>query len=273
MGNKIGIGIITCNRPDFFKKCLESIPMDQVDHVVVINDGDKLDSKYLDIEVDIIEHDTNQGVGKSKNNAFKYLLDKNCDHIFLIEDDIIIKDDGVFNAYIDASKETGIQHFMFGYHGPANKGGVSKGQPKPRKVIEYPSGLKINLNQHCVGAFCYYSRVVLDDVGLMDEAYVNAFEHVDHSYMIAKKNYCTPYWWWPDISNSMDYLDESECSEFSSIIRPRSDWQENISMGAKHFMSKHDYSPAWINSVPDTNINDLLGIIKNIKKELSCPAK
>ena len=35
--NKIGIGIITCDRVSFFKKAVNSIPA--VDHLVIVNDG------------------------------------------------------------------------------------------------------------------------------------------------------------------------------------------------------------------------------------------
>ena len=35
----IGVGIITCNRPEFFKKCRESIKEEWYDHIVVVNDG------------------------------------------------------------------------------------------------------------------------------------------------------------------------------------------------------------------------------------------
>jgi GT2 family glycosyltransferase len=265
--SKIGVGVITCNRVDFLKKCIDSIPLHKIDEHVIINDGDRFPVEFTDDnrKILIIEHITNAGVGKSKNDALEYLLSKDCDHIFLIEDDIIIKDENVFDEYIKASKVTGIGHFMFGYHGPANKAGISKGKPKPRKTIEYPDDIRINLNQHCVGAFCYYSKEALEDVGLMDEAYTNAFEHVDHSYMLSKAGYCTPYWWWPDIANSTDYLDELACSEESSSIKPREDWMINIREAAKYFTQKHHYSPAWQNAVPDVTLTDVILFLREKK--------
>jgi hypothetical protein len=126
---------------------------------------------------------------------------------------------------------------------------------------------------HSVGAFCYYTREVLKKCGLIDENFHNAFEHVEHSYRIAKDGYTTPYWNWADIANSMDYLDEIECSEKSSSIRPRNDWKENIIKGATLFQKKHGYSPAWQNAVPDTSEKDVKGIMKNIFKQFAqnCP--
>jgi len=268
---KIGVGIITCNRETFLKSCFDSIPLEHVDHIVIVNDGDEwfgedLKRHFTSNRAVVIQHMNNQGVGKTKNDAFKELLEMGCDHIFLIEDDIIVKNPMVFNRYIEASKETGIQHFMFGYHGPANKRGISHGPPTPRARIEYPNDLVIALNEHCVGAFCYYSRKSLEDVGLFDLNYTNAFEHVDHSYMLAKKGYSTPYWWWADLANSYELLDEIACSEHSSTIRPRKDWQENIQKGAQIFLKKHGVLPAWQNCVPDASLDQVKQKLKDIYK-------
>jgi GT2 family glycosyltransferase len=265
--NKIGVGVVTCNRPSFFLKCFRSIP-DNVE-LAVVNDGDDFgDIKKLENEklFAYFHNSVNLGVGKSKNILFKYLLGSSCDHIFIIEDDIIIKNKNIFYEYIKAKNVTGIQHFNFGYHGPANRGGISKGVPSPRYIIDY-NKIKIAINMHSVGAFCYYSREVLEKVGLLDEKYLNAFEHVDHDYRIFKEGYGTPYWNFPDIHNSYEFLDEVECSEFSSSIRPRADWKQNIIDGAKHFQSKHGYQPAWQNAVPDTSEKKLQEILKKIKRK------
>ncbi len=268
MDEKIGIGVVTCNRPNFFLKCLLSLPEEHT--IVVVNDGsefsdiDKLKNK---VDFKYIHNSENIGVGKSKNKLFKYLLDQDCEHIFIIEDDIVVRDKNIFSKYIEARYKTGIQHFNFGYHGPANRNNVSKGTPAPRYIFDYGDDVKIAINMHSVGAFCYYSREVLQKVGLIDEEYLNAFEHVDHDYRIAKEGYCTSYWNWPDLANSYEYLDEQACSEESSSIRPRSDWRENILRGANIFLKKHKYSPAWQNSVPDISFDILKETLKNIHKK------
>ena len=196
-------------------------------------------------------------LGKAKNRALKNLLDKGCDYIILVEDDMKFKGN-LFAEYIKAYKETGIHHFMFGYHGPANKAGISGGKPVPRKIINYKD-VNIALNRDCVGAVTFFTRESLDKVGLYDENYTNAFEHVDHSYMLAEQGFSTPYWWWSDIANSLDFVEEQKCSEESSTIRPRSDWQLNIQKASQHFVKKHGISPVL---VPDTSINDVIKFIK-----------
>lgn len=267
MSDRIGIGIVTCNRPEFFLKCIKSIPTGHT--LAVVNDGfdfEDIDKLKKKINFHYIHNENNIGVGKSKNKLFRYLIQQKCDHIFIIEDDIIIKDHSVFNKYIEARNKTGIQHFNFGYHGPANRGNISKGVPQPKYIIDY-NDCKIAINAHSVGAFCYYTKEVLNKVGLIDEEYCNAFEHVDHDYRIAKAGYCTPYWNWPDIANSYELLDELACSEDSSAIRPRSDWKENIIKGVEIFQRKHKYLPAWQNAVPDTSFDNLKKILKDIYRK------
>lgn len=255
----IGVAIITCNRKDMYRVCIDSIHDDWYDELVTVNDGKSIECT----KGEYIETGGGLGVGKAKNKAMQHLLNKGCDYIILVEDDMRFKND-IFKEYIKASTITGIQHFMFGYHGPANKAGISGGKPVPRKVIDY-GDVKIALNQHCVGAVTFYTRKSLEDIGLHDEDYTNAFEHVDHSYMLAKKEYSTPYWWWSDIADSLDYVEEQKCSEESSAIRPRNDWQSNIQQAAKHFFNKHGISPV---SVKDTPVEDVIIKLKKIKKRI-----
>lgn len=260
----IFVGLVTCDRPHFFKDVYNSInKCADIDIVAVVNDGKE------DVEVDsdtiYYKNKSNLGVGKSKNILFKEALkNKNVEHIFIIEDDIKVKDCSVFKKYIEAKNITGIHHFMFGYHGPANKNNISGGSPVPRYIIDYKS-LKLAINTHSVGAFCYYSREVLEKVGLIDENFLNAFEHVDHDYRISKAGYTTPYWNWPDLANSCDYLEEIECSENSSSIKPRKDWMENIKKAVSLFKKKHGFLPAWQNCVPDTPKEEVIKYLKFLK--------
>jgi GT2 family glycosyltransferase len=270
--NKIGLGLITCDRPEFFLKSHGAIKDNCDISMCVVDDGTTPIRDLIDFGEDNNTHyirtNGREGAGKAKNKAFKYLLEIGCEHIFLLEDDIIIKDQNVFNEYINARNKTGIQHFMFGYHGPANKAGISGGKPVPRYVIDY-GDIKIAINLHSVGAFCYYSAQSLNEVGLIDEQYINAFDHVDHDYRLAKAGYSSPYWNWADLANSTDYLEEIECSEKSSTIRPNKDWAENIQKGAEYFFSKHGVLPAWQNAVPDTQFKDLKKILKDIHSKHS----
>jgi GT2 family glycosyltransferase len=260
--SKIGIGIITCNRIEFLRNCVKSIKPEWYDELIIINDGDKPITAFYECE--IINNEQNIGVCKSKNKALKELLNRECDYIFLVEDDMKFKGNA-FDEYIKASKGTGIQHMSFAYHGPANKGNISKGVPRPRKIIDY-GDVKIALNRHSVGAVCFYTRKSLEDVGIFDEDFnKNNFEHVEHSYRLAKAGYSTPYWWWTDLANSYDFIEEQACSEESTAIRRGDDWKQKIIDSAYIFQKKHGYMPAWQNAVPDTNINDIIQFLKKVK--------
>ena len=100
MSKKIGVGIITCNRPDFFKKCRESIDHKWYDYIVVVNDGEDL---LEDTKAPVIKTTGGEGVGRAKNRAMKHLLDKGCDYIILVEDDMLFKGN-LFKEYIKAYK-------------------------------------------------------------------------------------------------------------------------------------------------------------------------
>lgn len=256
---KIGLGIITCNRFEFIKKVLKSIPFNKLDEVVLVDDGtEPLPAIVDNLNLTYLKNEKNIGVGRSKNRAMLHLLNAGCTHIFLLEDDITIKDSNVFEAYIKASEETGLKHLMFGYHGPANK---RNNKPDPRLTVQYGE-INIALNANCVGGFCYYSRDLLMRIGLFDEKFLNAWEHVEHSYRAVLNGYLPAYWWWPDIANSENYLEELACSEENSTIRPRSDWKKNIKDGADYFYSYYGNTPV---SIRDTEQMEVLSRLKNIK--------
>jgi len=263
MSEKIGVGIVTCNRPEFLEALINSLDECEYDELVIVNDGE---DHITSDKGSVINNEVNLGVCKSKNIVMKHLLDSGCDYVFIVEDDMLIKDSRVFQEYIRAYKKTGIHHMMFGYHGPANKGNISKGRPQPRKIIDY-GDVKIALNQHCVGAFCFYTRACLEEVGLNDEDFdKNNFEHVEHSYRLAKSGYSTPYWWWSDLANSTDYIEEQACSEEITSIHRGDHWQDDIRTSALIFKEKHGYLPAWQGCVPDVPISEVVNILKNLKK-------
>lgn len=258
--SKIGVGVITCDREDMYKVCMDSIKEEWMDELVTVDDGKK--GNVEPTKGEYIRTSGGEGVGKAKNRALQHLMDKGCDYLILVEDDMKFSDN-LFAAYVRAYKVTGIQHFMFAYHGPANKANISYGKPVPRLVFDYGpfDRCRIALNQHCVGAVTFYTRKSLEDVGLYDEGYTNAFEHVDHSFLLAKSDYSTPYWWWADIENSLDFVEEQKCSEDSSAIRPRSDWKSNIQEAFGFFINKHGLSPV---QVPDTPKDDVVSTLKRI---------
>ena len=106
---KIGIGIITCDRFDYLNNCLESLP--EIDGpIVIVNDGKQdIKSRVQKLknhkQIHLIQHKVNKGVGISKNDALTYLLSQGVEHLFLLEDDIVILDKSIFEEYIKSRFE------------------------------------------------------------------------------------------------------------------------------------------------------------------------
>ncbi len=260
MKNKIGVGVVTYKRPDYFKTCINSVP--NVDTLVVVNDGDPYDASLYPSKVkEVIQHKKNKSVGVSKNELMKYLIDDGCEHIFILEDDISIINQAVFTNYIKAAEASGIWHMMFGYHGPGNKNQVT-GTPAPKHIIDYKDA-KIALNHNCVGAFCYYLRSVITQVGYIDERFFNAWDHLEHSYRIAKAGLLPGYWWWPDVADSYTMIADQDPSLRNSVIRKNDDtFQRSFMDGAEWFKALHGAYPTQIPEIP---FGDVVQNVKAIK--------
>jgi GT2 family glycosyltransferase len=260
----IGLGIITHNREDYFRSIISKVPRDAVDFVVVVNDGtpylwDAYPQWLGGKGSELVVNPVNLGCAKSKNIAFRKLLAMGAEHIFIMEDDIIIKSPGVFQKYIDLSNETGIQHFNFALHGPNNKD--KKGIKSPRATVD-----SLSLYPNCVGAFSYYSADCLKLAGLMDEAFFNAFEHVEHTYRIIKLGMHPDFWWFADLANADDYLDDIPWTKESSTISSRFDHDELVFTALVEFHKKHGVNLFSIDIPTQDKVVETLTEIKRQRK-------
>ena len=275
--SKIGVGIITCNRLDFFKNCLESVLPCSLDELVIVNDGsDTEEFRGIDKGPGVVlQNSVNLGVGKAKNRALKHLVDRGCDYIFLLEDDMLILDKTVFDEYIAASEVSGIQHFNYGPGSPFNRKQVIQNfdlhnrhlldqhsAPNPRLVVDY-GDVKVALYEHTVAMFSFFTKEVLEEVGYIDEEYYNAWEHVDHTYRIIKAGYHPPFWWFADIANSERYLTEAPGAIDNSSIANKSDqWQKNVYEGREIYLRKHGHYP---NQPPYVSRQEVINTMKKLK--------
>lgn len=248
-----GLAVITYNRPLYLRQCIEALEScswgGATERIVVIDELPK-DSYFSIVEEYgrrsgqppiTFYYQPNSGVASAKNTAFKALLALGCEHIFIIEDDILMQDPQTCEKYITYAHENGLQHLNFGLHGPMNVGQAI--------VID-----GITCYPDCVGAFSYYTREVLEVVGLMDEEFKNAWEHVEHTLRIARLGYTTPFWLFADHPQGGEMLREIPGSIIKSSIRPRADWEQNIKNGMRHWVKKHG---SFLPQKP--NYNELLG--------------
>lgn len=258
--NKIGVSVITKDRPNYLKKLVKSLDNTSIDKLIIINDGEKqLDGGKIFVHNNV---PSRQGVGKAKNQALKLLKDN--DYIFLLEDDIVIKDKTVFEKYIEASKLSGIQHFNFAFHGVDNY--LPNGQPAVRLKLDYSPTVSVCLYPNVYGAFSMYTKKCIEEVGLMDEFYYNAMEHVDHTAAIIKAGMHPPFRWFADIADSNKYIEEIDRAHSGSEIRRDQKWIENFHKAADHFAKKFGFdvrnSYAAMASKEET-----ASIVKQIKKQ------
>jgi GT2 family glycosyltransferase len=255
MANLVGLGIITCNRSALFDKCLQSVP--DVDKIVIVNDGNEYpNSIYSSKPDEIIQHKSNMGVGRSKNDALQYLIGQECKYMFLCEDDILIKNKNVCDEYIKLSEKSGLMHMNYAYHGPDNKD--INGNPQPRKILE-----GVSLNKHLLGAFSFYNDEIIKKIGYIDEQFKNAYEHVDHTYQIIKAGYHPPFWWFADLPDSSEYIsDQHDYHQKSVIRRNMLLWKLNLRLNGYRFKIKNGFTP---NNIPDCNIDEVLRSLNQIK--------
>lgn len=244
--DKIGVGLITCDREDFFKISYKALEYYSYDiSFVVVDDGKESTVRDLidfteDGNTHYIKTNGKEGVGVAKNKALKYLMECGCEHIFLVEDDVEILDKNIFNLYIKASKSTGIKHFNFGLHGNHNKD--LHGNPTIKKTINYPDGTKIVLYPNILGALSYYHIDTLKSAGLMDEQFYNALEHVDHTYQIIKKGYHPPFRWFADIADAELMILDIVPNHQQSKIRSQEDFMKNFFENHERFVKKNNFS-------------------------------
>lgn len=274
---RIGVGIITCNRPDYLKGLLDTLEQcyEIIDELVIVNDGEPLDNFNLKKGI-WLNNPKNLGVGKSKNRAMQYLLDQKCDYIFVIEDDMIILNKDVFTKYIDAYKASGIHHFNYGPGSPFNRKQSiqfdlhnrhlldQNSEPNPKMILDYGNS-KVSLFEHTVAMFSFFTREALEAVGLIDEDFYNAWEHVDHTYRIIKAGYHPPFWWFADIHDSHNYLTEAPGAiDNSSIANKSEQWEKNVYGGREIYKNKHGHYP---NMPPITTKEQVIESIKQIGKK------
>ena len=240
---QVALGVCTYNRPAFADKCLRAIR----DHVAplvcavaVYNDGSdpkyhaEYRRAYKRLEgATIIEAPDNRGVASAKNTLLRWMLDTTeADWLILCEDDIFVQAPEAVTEYVQVAEETGLHHLSFAHHGPGNQAG-------PVSVRG-----KVGYYVHSIGAWCLYSRECLETVGLFDENFHNAWEHVELEVRLAQAGFMpnAGLHRFPDVLGSEQWLVEAPNSIEKSSIRPRDDWQQSIIDGLTY----------WANVKPET---------------------
>ena len=256
MEEKIGVGVVTYNSEEYFKELYESIPFNKIDELVVVNGGEKYKDLY---DTNWIQHNKNYYPAFCRNDCINFLRNRKCEHIFIIEDDMIIKNSDIFEKYITASKVTGLKYFS--YVSMSWDSGTSNHRT-PRMSVNYSGGVGISLYQNMCNEFTYHHASCYDKVGLYDTVFRDPFD-IDMAYRESQSDYCTPFWWFPDLTNS-DELIENNPNAKSRLQseRPDGSREERIQEQWKIFIEKHGKS---VNQISDTTQEEVIQLLKKIK--------
>src|SRR3990167_2553484 len=158
---KRGIGIITYSRPKHIDLCEFQI------------------EKYMPFEAEVITQDDSKdrkGIAYRKNECLKAL--KNCDYIFLFDDDCFPIKEGWADFFIMAHRLSGQHHFMY-----------LKDTPTIKKKVEHcivkENGWGINEYYNCGGCFMFLTKEVIEKVGGFCKDYgYYGYEHAGYSIRI-----------------------------------------------------------------------------------------
>jgi len=223
--SKVGLGILSYKRVDQLKKLLETIDAKDFHRVVVHIDRSDVDySSLRDSKnsegIEIVIAKRNVGVAKSKN----YLLDtlSDCGHIFLLEDDVLIKDQGVFEESIEWSEMTGIKHWSW-----------SNSTERSNKVKAGVNSEIYSVTSHLEASFSYFHESIHKKYKF-DEKFFNAFEHIDYHLRVSLDGLVPPFWWFVQPS-LLDGKLENQNAE-STI-----DQSEILKDNIEYFKKKHGY--------------------------------
>lgn len=257
MKGKIGVGIVTYNSEVYFKKLYESLPLTKIDSLVVVNGGDLYKDQYTCSKW--IQHYENKYPAVCRNECIQYLLEVGCEHIFIIEDDMIIKNHDIFDKYINVSKVSGVKYFSF--VSTSSSTGVP-GKRTPRLVIDYGKDNKIALYRNMCNEFTYHHKTAFDITGIYDTQFRNPFD-IDLAYRESQQSYSTPFWWFADIYNSDDFImNNPNAVSRLQTDRPDGSREQIIVQEWKKFADKHGMH---VTQIPDSDKYYVISKLKKIK--------
>lgn len=182
ISNNIGVGILSYNRYESLKRCVDSIyaHTDLTKTTVFISDDGSDDERlksYLkelqkDKNIVVIRNDRRLGIAGNTNRLLRCL--SRFGYGLLLNDDVEVLKSGWERLYPNAMSNSGLQHFIFrmpGIYGAKIGDSCNINSAALTVVYDKPQG-----------AVLAFTRNMLDKCGYFDEAYgLYGMEHVDWS--------------------------------------------------------------------------------------------
>lgn len=195
-----GLVITTFNSEDYFKELYHTIPFNNLDYIVIVNGGDEYKNKYDNVYW--IQHQVRKYPSVARNDGLKYLLENDCDHNFILEDDMIIKNNDIFDHYIHLSEISKIEYFCF-CSNAWDSGPV--GNRTPKLKVQYNDKDIISFYRNMCNEFTYRSKRIIKEVGFYNESYRYIFD-IENVFRISKHINGSPFWYFPDSAESDSYI-------------------------------------------------------------------
>ena len=185
----IGIGITTRNRPECLEACLRHFAkFGHGDKIVVIDDNsavwqvNKLVAESFGINVTYKFSNSRLGVSKAKNACLWELRD--CEHVFLFDDDSWPQCDNWAETWIKINEVNNVGHSMFN----VTAAELLELNPAFRAVVQPITSIgtdemKMVSFSNCFGVMLYFNRACLDALGgfLSDTPHLYGYEHAQIS--------------------------------------------------------------------------------------------
>lgn len=256
--SRIGLVITTFNSQSYFDTLFNSIPLEKIDHLVIVNGGEEYTQNYAAISSKIkwIQHDTVKFASVARNDGLKYLQEQECDYYFICEDDMIILDPDIFQAYINASKLSGIEYLCYASNAWETGPRFAR---TPKLQVQYSHDTIINLYAHTCNEFTFRTKRMLENAGLYDEQLRCMFD-IDSIIRMCNTLLCPPFWNFPDISDSDRYITNNP----DAISRMNANGERAATLGPE-FKLIHDKSGRGINEIPNLSKNEVIERLQQIK--------
>lgn len=257
---KTAIGIITCNRTEMFKKCRASISND-VGNIYVFNAGTEAIPMFdYTATIHASGNKSNIPVGWAKNELVRSIrANTDNEFIFLIEDDVEIIDNKIFELYIKTAFKTGLWGCLsYGGHGNGNRS--KEGEIEALESVKYDDDIIVDLYRNSLAAFTLFHRNIFREIGFFDERFINAAEHLDHYVEQYVKGIAPPFWYFPDIHESWKYIKDQDNNHEKSVIRKDDTFFRN---GWEAFKKKRNMYP---HQIPLVDREQVLEKLTEIEK-------
>lgn len=165
---KIGIGVLTYNRPEHLALWRKQIIKHSPEAIYNFHIADDTQDR--------------KGIAYRSNECLRAL--KDCDYIFIFNDDCFPIKSGWTDFFINAHKASGQHHFLYLKETPTIKNTDTVSEHWVGGHL-YSESYPINIYNNCAGCFMFLTKEAIEKVGAFDERYgIYGFEHADYSNRI-----------------------------------------------------------------------------------------